>query len=507
MKLITPREDQRSVKQQVFSLLQNNPAVLVVAPTGFGKTVVMGDIALEEVERGGRVMQVVNLQVLLGQTIATMIHGFGVKSSALHDKIQQYLYEGCEFNLECNYQNKILVTMPRTLNNTVAGVNDLLCPKAHGFEPTMIQFDEAHKATSAEFQAIRKLYPNAKVVGFTATPYREKNDPGESLEEWYGDNIVIAATMSELIERGDLARPIYTECAAEAHLALTWMEATKDSENKRTIIFTDDTDHSKQIEAQFLKYGIKAEVVTAGKGLEGDEDYVARQSTATRNAIFGRFHRGETDVLISVNALCEGFDEAAAKYCFLTRRVANIALYQQMVGRVLRKYLGKPEGFIYDFAGNFKEHGPVEAIEWPRAKKGLLVAARESIRANTFNKKEKVWTRCEDCGHVYNIKSRKTCAICGTAHGVSLVCTVSEKVGETLKMSEKEFAVFASRLPAALQGLIKPEILNSRYKMEIFTNGQIREDLKFLPTVVELYNRAPKTKKNAVWNGDLKLAA
>jgi superfamily II DNA or RNA helicase len=508
---IKPREEQRNVTKQVFSLLEKNPSALVVAPTGYGKTVVMGDVAHEEIQRGGRVLVIVNLQVLLGQTVATMEHGFGVETSALHDKIESYLVGAESHPLVCDYKRNLLVTLPKTMTNTldINVTNDLYFDPS--FVPTMILFDEAHKATAAEFQKIRKNWPNAKVVGFTATPYREKNDPGESLEEWYGDRIVIAATMSELIARGDLARPRYFETPG-AHVAKTWLLATAGHSNKRTIVFTDDTNHSKMLEAQFLGEGIKCEVVTAGKGVVGDVDYVPRQAAKVREEIFARFHRGETEVLISVDALCEGFDEKLAKFCFLTRKVGNIAFYQQMCGRVLRKCEGKPEGFIYDFEGNLKEHGYVEAIEWPRAAKGLVLEGEDrEISAKTYAKQDNVWTRCSDpCGHVYNIKQNSTCPLCRKGHGVMVNATISTMVFEWFGMGAKEFEVMAPKIRMAIDNPSLHAMVNRQTGKQIFQDGQINVLYSILPDVLAVYETSKKRVGNKYvgnWEGQVSYAA
>jgi len=507
---IQPREEQRNVTQQVFSYLREEPSVLVVAPTGYGKTVVMGDVAEQEIGRGGRVLVIVNLQVLLGQTLGTMEHGYGILSAALHEKITSYMVGTATHPIVCDYQRKLLVTLPLTLTNTLDEQKTNSLYFDPGFEPTMIIFDEAHKATSAEFQKIRNTWPDAKVVGFTATPYREKNEPGENLEEWYGDRMIIATTMSELIERGDLARPRYFDLG-EQHVANLWLQVTEGHDNKRSIIFTDDTDHSKLLEKQLIKAGITCEVVTSGKGVIGDIDYVARQSPDVRDAIFRRFRLGITQVLISVNALCEGFDEKLAKFCFLTRRVANIALYQQMCGRVLRKCEGKPEGFIYDLAGNLKEHGRVEAIEWPRAAKGFMLEPNErEMCAKHYARRTTVYKECADCGHVYNIKASAACRVCGTEHKTMLTATIETLVTNYLGMNAKQFEIMAPKFRMALANPMLHDMVNRQTNLTIFKDGELNPDYAFLEATVAAYEfnkRRLGSKYVGDWNAVVRIAA
>ena len=266
------------------------------------------------------------------------------------------------------------------------------------------------------------------------------------------------------------------------------------------------------LEEQFLGQGIRCEVVTSGKGVIGDKDYVAPQLPKERDAIFGRFHRGETEVLISVNALCEGFDEKLAKFCFLTRRVANIALYQQMCGRVLRQCDGKPEGFIYDFAGNFK-HGPVEAIEWPRAAKGLLLEQEErEICGKSYAKRENVWKRCDGqgCGHVYNIKLSKSCKVCGTHHNVMIQHTVDSMVSGILGMNHKQWEAMCPKIRMALDNPSLHNMVNKQTGLTLFVDGALNPDYEFVTAVIAMYElnkRRVGSKYVGDWEGKVLLAA
>ena len=510
---ITPRKEQRNITTQVFSLLANAASVLIVAPTGYGKTVLMGDIAREEIERNGRVLAVVNLQVLLGQTIGTLEHGFQIPTCGFHQSINQYLIGSKSFKIVTDFDRKVLVSMPKTINNAIDKPAENSLEFDLSFEPTMIILDEAHKATSAEYQRIRNRWPNAKIVGFTATPYREKSKPGEYIEEWYGDRIIIAATMLELIERGDLAKPVYQEYKiSDDHVAKTWLMVTAGHTNRRTIIFTDDTNHSKQLEKQFLDQGLKVEVVTAGKGKADEEDFVPTQPPKVRDAIFQRFHDGITEIIISVNALCEGFDEKLAKFCFLTRKVGSIAFYQQMCGRVLRKCEGKPEGFIVDFAGNLKVHGRVEAIEWPRAVKGLVLTREDNvISLADYQKRTSVYQECNNCGHLIPLKLTKTCKVCDHSHQVVLEAEINTMVTMALNVDHKRFRDLLPNIREGLRGDLQHQrIVNRKLDITIFENGKLTEQYRFVDDLVTAYNFTIVKKGNIYvgnWEGKFTFAA
>ena len=88
-----------------------------------------------------------------------------------------------------------------------------------------------------------------------------------------------------------------------------------------------------------------------------------------RNKIYKEFRDGEIDVLISIMALCEGFNEPGARFCFLLRNIGgpdqlNPAFFTQIVGRVLRPLEGKDNAYIVDFCDNVGKYGPVEDWKW-----------------------------------------------------------------------------------------------------------------------------------------------
>jgi hypothetical protein len=184
-----------------------------------------------------------------------------------------------------------------------------------------------------------------------------------------------------------------------------------------------------------------------------------------------------------------------------------------MVGRVLRKCLGKPEGFVYDLANNYKEHGPVEAIEWPRAAKGLLLENDErEICAKSYAKRENVWTRCSNatCGHVYNVKTSKTCKICNTDHNIMVVTTISAMITNYFQMNQKQFEVMAPKIRLAIDNPMLHNMVNKQMGQEVFRDGALNLAFTFLPEVLAAYEMNKKRVGNKYvgnWDASFKQAA
>lgn len=456
---------------------------LLQSATGSGKTVMAGAFLRHYLDQdpNHRVLALVNLQALLGQIHDTM-REFGEKISVLHDEVKKNK-DGVPFELD--YQRRMLLTMPTTFLNTRAGKNKLKWDE--NFVPTLILIDEAHKGTSEEFQIIRDLFPDALVLGLTATPFRAKNDSGECLVEWYGENLVVTVSVRELIEMGRLVQPNYIMLKdPEAHVVNTWFAVTQGSDNKRTIVFTRDTRHSVAVQAAFEQAGVSARIITAGSDTE--DFYYTQQTPLQRQAIYNDFEAGHVDVLISVNALCEGFDSQAAKFCFLNRNVSNHALYHQMIGRVLRSFPGKLSCTIVDFHDNVKNHGPIEDYQWSieaAANDNAFVERGTTMKSSTFFRKSAVYHACASCNHVYDIKKTKACHHCGFAHDVKLVIEVSELMGEINIQTKKDYEAFMMRFKPALDNEMYQGLVNKNF-FPVFEGGKLKDEYAHLANFVDM---------------------
>jgi superfamily II DNA or RNA helicase len=121
---------------------------------------------------------------------------------------------------------------------------------------------------------------------------------------------------------------------------------------KRCIVFAVGVEHSLSIMREYLAAGISAEHID-GKTPKGD-----------REAILNRLRTGETQVLCNCAIVTEGFDLPAAEVVQLARPTQSVALYLQMVGRVLRPLDGK-RAIILDHGGLIEAHGfPSDHRNW-----------------------------------------------------------------------------------------------------------------------------------------------
>ena len=139
-------------------------STLVVAATGFGKTVLFGAVAhLHLTEGSGRVMLLTHRDKLLWQSQATF-EAFGHQCDV---EMGEYRAD----NSVMFSRNIVLMTV----QTARSGRNEKRYEKFNPEEFGLVIVDEAHHAVSNEFlQVINhfKKNPNCKILGVTATPDR-----------------------------------------------------------------------------------------------------------------------------------------------------------------------------------------------------------------------------------------------------------------------------------------------------------------------------------------------
>ena len=231
----------------------------------------------------------------------------------------------------------------------------------------LVVIDECHHATAGTYQRILDAYPNAHVVGLTATPFRLD---GRGLGDLFGKLVVVART-DELCEQGWLHRPkVWASKAPDlrgvrvvagdysvsevaqrsnttelnADIVETWKRR---AEGKRTVAFAVNVAHSQAIAEAFRRAGVSAE------HLDGTTP------RADRDAILRRLATGQTAIVSNCMVLTEGWDLPALECAIIARPTASLNLHLQMIGRVMRACEGKDGSIVLDHAGNHHVHGLV----------------------------------------------------------------------------------------------------------------------------------------------------
>jgi superfamily II DNA or RNA helicase len=364
--------------------------VLIVGPTGCGKTVVSVSLIREALQRHGRVLFLAHRVELINQAKQRLID-LGVPN------VDVGTIRAGETE---NRSAKIQVASVQTLARREKPPADL------------VFIDEAHHASAVSYRKILESYPDALIFGLTATPYRLDGKPlGDLFEE-----IVESAKPSALIESGWIMRPRVWTVPVDERPDLSGVSMSggdfnlgqldkaarrrglvgnivdhwrRLAENRPTVCYAVSVRHGQQIRDAFKVSGVKAELLT---GETKDTD---------RSGILKRLSSGQTQVVVNCMVLTEGWDCPEARCAIVARPTMSQSLWFQMAGRVMRKHDVEP--IILDHAGNALMH-PIPGTDIEHS---LSEAQRKPRKPGQA--KEKV---CGDCGSSMPLGCR-VCPNCG----------------------------------------------------------------------------------------------
>lgn len=359
--MIELRPYQQRAIADVRAAYRRTKRVLLVAPTGFGKTATASALIQWAVAKGRRVVFAVHRREIVRDTLRRL-EGAGVPC-------------GLVMAGERASDAPVQVCSVQTLVARAAA------PPAD-----LIVWDEAHHCAADTYREIAAQYPSAWHLGLTATPERAD---GVGLRDAF-DELVVGATVRELQEQGYLA-----ECdviAPDTRRDALAMEPTaaweKYAEGRPTVVFHRTVEES-------LRFARGLGSVCAH--IDGS------MGRSMRDARLEDFARGRTQVLSNVYVLTEGWDAPRAKVCILARGCGSPGTYLQMVGRVLRR-AGDERALVVDLAGVTHEHGlPDEDREY----------SLDGIARKPTSDREWI-SQCLACGFVTRGVSRgPACSQCG----------------------------------------------------------------------------------------------
>jgi DNA repair protein RadD len=353
------RPYQVNVVDQVERLIGTASRPLIVAPTGSGKTVIAAEIINRVVQRGGRVLVIAHRREIIRQTADKLVAAGLTPGIVL-----------AGFEKELRPFAAVQVAGIQTLHARAMRSSSMPMPAA-----TFVVIDEAHHARAKTYQAVIDQYPDALIIGLTATPVR---GDGRGLGNIF-DTMIEAPQIPDLIEQGhlvgtkvyapvdkDIAKGVRTEKGDYVVSALSARMNTdqlvgdvvadwlKHGERRKSVVFAVDVAHSVAIKSRFIEAGVRCE------HLDGQTPKLER------DAILARLKTGETEVVSNCQVLTEGWDQPEVSCCILARPTRQMGLFRQMIGRVLRPADGKTDAIILDHAGAVYRHGlPEDRIEWP----------------------------------------------------------------------------------------------------------------------------------------------
>lgn len=364
--------------------------VLLVSPTGSGKTVLFSHVTQGAVSRGLKVLLIAHRQEILGQ-ISRCLTQFSVSHGLIA--------AGHPFRRDHQVQVASVQTLVRRLDAV----------PAYDF----IVVDEAHHSAASTWCRVFAHFDRARYLGVTATP--ERLD-GRGLGDYY-QSLVTGPSVQWLIDNKFLARPVYFVPPPHQTIDLSKVRTLAGDFNKgdlaaavdlpsitgdavahyrerccgqKAIVFCVSLVHAGHVCDQFR---------TAGFGAAMIDGTLTEEERRTR---IEDLESGRVPILVSVDVIGEGLDVGEVSAIISLRPTASLAMAMQHFGRGLRPKANGGVCTVLDHAGNVLRHGMAEEPrEW-------------TLEGGTKKKPRTPEVQARQCAKCYAIFSGRSCPECGS---------------------------------------------------------------------------------------------
>ena len=394
------RPYQKVAVSDACKALDKHGNTLVVAPTGAGKTIMLSALVGERHKKGKRILVIQHRDELVKQNKD--------KFERVNPYITTSIVNGTVKHWDGDAVFSMIQTMSRDRNLRDRPLFD------------MVVIDEGHHAAARTYtkviNAVLEDNDKAEIVGFTATPNR---GDGKGLRSVF-NNCAHQIELATLIREGFLVRPksyvidlgvgdqldkvtkrgkeydmqevasIMDRQVINNRIVDEWKEKAG---GRKTVVFCSTVDHAAHVCDAFVMAGIKSNYVTG----ETDKD--------ERAAMLYDLEFGDTQVIVNVAVLTEGFDAPPVSCIILTRPCSQKGTMVQMIGRGLRildpelyPNIIKTDCIVMDFGTSIITHGGLD-------ESANLDGVDKSIGGDAPTKV------CPDCGSEVSANTR-VCPIC-----------------------------------------------------------------------------------------------
>jgi superfamily II DNA or RNA helicase len=344
-----PNLEQRPYQLEAWEALINarkhgDKRALIQLATGLGKTLVAAVDALHYTEShpSARVLFVVHMTDIARQARQTF--------ETVHDTKH--------WNYRPGQSPKDVPLTFATFQGLYTSL-DKLPPDYYDY----IIWDEAHHIEATTFKAVREHFTPRFELGLTATPAR---GDGRDILKYFGEP-VYTKSLADGMAEGWLSPVDY-------HLVFddTLKTAIKDNFNVDSIkklrelfqVKVRDHQIAQEVAKRRESIGLKdAKTIVFCHGIShaqevakllGGEAYHADLKAAQKDDILTRFRSGHLSVICTVDMFNEGIDIPDARLVVFLRSTSSRTIFEQQLGRGLRRSPGKPHVTVLDFVANIE---------------------------------------------------------------------------------------------------------------------------------------------------------
>ena len=352
------RQHQVEAKRKIFESWDKYDSVMLQMPTGTGKTYLFTSLINDLLRHYKNIHKELNILVVAHRTelldqISSTLSRFGIAHGFIQGTREQHLWKRVQ----------------------VGSIMSLLTEKNYNnvnrqkFDYIIV--DEAHHSLADTYIKLFKMFPEAKKLGVTATPWRLNHESFLSLYQhlivspqisWFINNGLLSdfdyvsikpesevqrlVNNSEVSSTGDFLNSDLDNTFNNQRIRSKLYESyEKFAKGKRGIIYAINKRHAAKIAELYCSHGVNAVAIDCDTPKEERQDLIHS------------FKEGDIQVLVNVDIFTEGFDCPSVSFIQMARPTKSLALYIQQVGRGLRIVEGKEKTIIIDNVGLYNYFG------------------------------------------------------------------------------------------------------------------------------------------------------
>lgn len=356
------RAHQKEAKKKIFEAWDKYDSVMLQMPTGTGKTYLFTSLINDLLCHYKSVHKEINILVVAHRTelldqISSTLSRFGIAHGFIQGAREQQLWKRVQVG------SIMSLLTDKNYNNVSRQKFDYII------------VDEAHHSLADTYVKLFKMFPEAKKLGVTATPWRLNHESFLSLYQhlivspqvsWFINNGLLSdfdyvsikpnseiqrlVDNSEVSQTGDFANADLDNTFNNQRIRSKLYESyEKFAKGRRGIIYAINKRHAAKIAELYGSRGVEAVAIDCDTPKEMRQDLIRS------------FKEGKIQVLVNVDIFTEGFDCPSVSFIQLARPTKSLALYIQQVGRGLRIVEGKEKTIIIDNVGLYNYFGLPDA--------------------------------------------------------------------------------------------------------------------------------------------------
>lgn len=356
------RPHQLDAKKNILRAWDTYDSVMLQMPTGTGKTylftsIIKDLISYHKAQKFEINILVVAHRIELIEQIAASLNKYGISCGFIQGNREQHLWQRVQVG---------------SILSLISERNEMSVRRCK-FD--FIIVDEAHHTLADSYKHLFDMFPEAKKLGVTATPWRMNHESFTSVYQtlvttpqvkWFIQNHLLTdfdyvsikpdSDIQKLVNSIDIATTgdfindalsaAFDNQRIRARLFESFRKYAKD---RKGIVYAINRQHARNIAELYSTQGYAAVSIDCDTPKE------------ERELLIRKFKEGSIQVLVNVELFTEGFDCPDVSFIQLARPTRSLAIYLQQAGRGLRYAEGKEKTIFIDNVGLYNYFGLPDA--------------------------------------------------------------------------------------------------------------------------------------------------